>query len=59
MKLTKVVTFNPAADLLPGPATLVLASSDTRLAPAKTTFDAATERTSLTFAEDLPVGTNS
>ena len=59
MKATKVVTFNAGAELLLGPATLVLASSDTHLAPAETTFDAATERVSLTFAEDLPAGTNS
>ena len=57
MKSTKVVTFNAAAVLLLGPATLVLASPNTRLAPAETNFDASTERASLTFAEELPAGT--
>ena len=57
VKATKVVTFNAATELILGPATLVLASSDTRLAPVETNFDATTERASLTFAEELPAGT--
>ena len=57
MKATKVVTFNAAAQLILGPATLVLASSDTRLTPAETKLDVSTERASLTFAEELPAGT--
>ena len=56
MKSTKVVTFNAAAELSLGSATLLLASSATRLAPAETKFDASTERASLTFAEELPAG---
>jgi len=55
VKVTKVVTFNAAAELLLGSATLVLTSPDTRLAPAETKFDASTERAM--FAEELPTGT--
>ena len=47
MKATKVVTFNATAELLLGSATLVLASSDTCLAPAETNVNATTERTSV------------
>ncbi|KAI9431112.1 peptidase family M1-domain-containing protein [Lactarius indigo] len=54
VKATKVVTFNAAAELLLGPATLVLASSGAHLAPVETKFDASTDRASLTFAEELP-----
>ena len=57
MQATKVVTFNSAAELSLGSATLVFASSDKSLAPAETKFDASTERASLTFAEELPAGT--
>ncbi|KAI9451359.1 leucyl aminopeptidase [Lactarius psammicola] len=57
VKATKVVTFNAAAELLLSPATLVLASPDTSLAPTETKFDPSTERISLTFAEELPAGT--
>ncbi|KAH9030817.1 leucyl aminopeptidase [Lactarius hengduanensis] len=58
VKATKIVTFNAATELLLGPATLVLAPSGTHLAPTETNFDASTERASLTFAEELPAGTN-
>ncbi|KAH9043934.1 leucyl aminopeptidase [Lactarius pseudohatsudake] len=54
---TKVITFNAAAELLLGPATLALAPSSTHLAPTETKFDASTERASLTFAEELSAGT--
>jgi aminopeptidase 2 len=56
VKATKVVTFNAVAELGLGQATLVLASSDKRIAPAETNFDASTSRVSLTFAEELPAG---
>ncbi|KAH9030818.1 leucyl aminopeptidase [Lactarius hengduanensis] len=56
VKATKVITFNAAAELLLGPATLALAPSSTHLAPTETSFDASTERASLTFAEELPAG---
>ncbi|KAI9431113.1 hypothetical protein H4582DRAFT_2085539 [Lactarius indigo] len=56
VKATKIVTFNAAAELLLGPATLVLFPSGTHLAPTETKFDASTERASLTFAEELPIG---
>jgi aminopeptidase 2 len=52
---TKVVTFNAAAELNLGPATLV-ASSSSELAPVETKFDAGTQRATLIFAEDLPAG---
>ncbi|KAH8986246.1 leucyl aminopeptidase [Lactarius hatsudake] len=57
VKATKVITFNAAAELLLGPATLALTPSSTHLAPTETKFDASTQRTSLTFAEELPAGT--
>jgi len=57
VKATKFITFNAAAGLSLTQATLVLASSATRVAPTETKFDATTERASLTFAEELPAGT--
>ncbi len=61
MKATKVVTFNAAAELLLGPATLVITSQSVsvgaRRVPTETKFDSSTERASLTFAEELPAGT--
>jgi aminopeptidase 2 len=57
VKATKVVTFHAVAELVLGQATLVLASSDTRIVPAETNFDASTSRVSLTFSEELPAGT--
>jgi aminopeptidase 2 len=56
LKATKVITFNAAADLNLGPATLVVASSAAELAPVETKFDTSTQRASLTFAEELPAG---
>jgi Peptidase M1 N-terminal domain len=56
LKATKVVTFNAAAELNLGPATLVVASSAAELAPIETKFDTSTQRASLTFAEELPAG---
>lgn len=54
VKATKIITFNAAAELNLGPATLVIASSGTVLAPIERKFDATTQRVSLTFAEELP-----
>jgi hypothetical protein len=56
LKATKAVTFNAAAELNLGPATLVVASSTTELAPVETKFDANTQRAMLLFAEELPAG---
>ncbi len=56
VKATKVITFNAAAELNLGPATLLVASSSVGLSPVETKFDAGTQRASLIFAEDLPVG---
>jgi aminopeptidase 2 len=53
---TKVVTFNAAAELNLGPATLLVASSSFELAPVETKFDAGTQRATLIFTEDLPAG---
>ena len=53
---TKVVTFNAAAELNLGPATLLVAPSSSELAPVETKFDAGTQRATLIFAEDLPAG---
>ncbi|KAH8983497.1 leucyl aminopeptidase [Lactarius akahatsu] len=58
VKATKVIIFNATAELLLGPATLALTPSSTHLAPTETKFDASTQRASLTFAEELPAGTN-
>ena len=58
LKVTKVLTFNAAAELSLSPAGIVLSSMDTHLAPVETSFDATTERVSLTFAEELPAGAN-
>ncbi|KAI0294885.1 leucyl aminopeptidase [Multifurca ochricompacta] len=55
-KATKVVAFNAAAELKLGPASLVLDSSASVFTPTETNFDAATQRASLTFAEELPAG---
>jgi aminopeptidase 2 len=55
VETTKVVTFNAAAVLNLGPATLV-ASSGAELAPVETKFDPGTERATLIFAEELPAG---
>lgn len=55
VKATKVITFNTAAELNLGPATLVT-SSNAELAPVETKFDSGTERTTLIFAEELPAG---
>lgn len=55
MNATKVVTFNAAAELNLGPATLVTSSSS-ELAPVETKFDAGTQRATLIFTEDLPAG---
>ena len=56
MNATKVVTFNAAAELSLGPATLLIASSSLELVPAETKFDADTQRVTLIFTEDLPAG---
>lgn len=56
MKTTKIVTFNAAAVLNLGPATLLVASSGAELAPVETKFDPGTERATLIFSEDLPAG---
>jgi aminopeptidase 2 len=56
VKATKIVTVNAAAELVLGPATLVLTSSGAELAPAETKFDAASQRASLVFAEELLAG---
>ncbi|KAH9964734.1 peptidase family M1-domain-containing protein [Lactifluus volemus] len=56
VKATKVVTFNSANELELGLATLVLASSGEELTPAETRVDAAAQRISLVFDEDLPAG---
>ncbi|KAI0253583.1 leucyl aminopeptidase [Lactifluus subvellereus] len=56
VKATKIVTFNAAAELVLGPATLVLTPSGAELAPAETKFDGASQRASLVFAEELPAG---
>ena len=56
LKATKVVTFNAAAGLNLGPATLVVASSAAELAPVETKFDTSTQRATLVFAEELPAG---
>jgi aminopeptidase 2 len=56
LKATKVVTFNAAAELSLGSASLVLGSSGAELAPIETKFDANTQRASLLFAEELPAG---
>ena len=53
---TKVVTFNVAAELNLGQATLLVASSNSELAPVETKFDAGTQRATLVFTEDLPAG---
>jgi aminopeptidase 2 len=55
-KATKIITFNAVEELKLSPATLVLSSSGVELVPAETTFDAATQRTSLVFTEELPSG---
>lgn len=56
MNATKVVTFNAAAELNLGPATLIVPSSRSELAPIETKFDANTQRATLIFTEDLPAG---
>jgi aminopeptidase 2 len=56
LNATKVVTFNAAAELSLGPATLIIGSSPAKLDPVETSFDADTQRASLLFAEELPVG---
>ena len=56
LKTTKVITFNAAAELSLGLATLVIASSAAELAPVETKFDTSTQRASLIFSEELPVG---
>ncbi|KAH9981908.1 leucyl aminopeptidase [Russula compacta] len=56
VKATKIITFNAAAELNLGLATLVIASSGTVLAPIERKIDAATQRVSLTFTEELPAG---
>ena len=56
LKTTKVITFYAAAELGLGLATLVVASSAAELAPVETKFDTSTQRASLIFAEELPVG---
>ncbi|KAI0280676.1 peptidase family M1-domain-containing protein [Russula aff. rugulosa BPL654] len=53
---TKIVTFNAAAELNLGPATLLVAPSSFELAPVETKFDASTQRATLIFTEDLPAG---
>ncbi|KAN0116449.1 hypothetical protein V8E52_005830 [Russula decolorans] len=53
---TKVVTFNAAAELNLGPATFLVTSSSSELAPVETKFDAGTQRVTLIFTEDLPAG---
>src|ERR1700679_3056879 len=53
---TKVVTFNVAAELNLGPATLLVPSSSSELTPVETKFDAGTQRATLIFTEDLPAG---
>jgi aminopeptidase 2 len=53
---TKVVTFNVAAELNLGPATLIVTPSNFELSPVETKFDAGTERATLIFTEDLPAG---
>jgi aminopeptidase 2 len=55
LKSTKVVTFNAAAELNLGPATLVISPS-AELAPVETMIDSDTQRASLIFAEELPAG---
>ncbi|KAI0259093.1 leucyl aminopeptidase [Gloeopeniophorella convolvens] len=54
---TKSITFNAAEGLKLGSAILAVTSSAAEFAPKKTTFDATTQRASLTFAEELPAGT--
>lgn len=54
MKATKVVTFNVAAELSLGSASLVVGSSAAGLSPVETKFDVNTQRASLLFAEELP-----
>ena len=56
---TKVVTFNAAAELSLGPATLLVTPSSSELVPVETKFDAGTQRVTLIFAEDLPAGSKS
>ena len=56
MNTTKIVTFNAAAELNLGPATLIVPSSGSALAPVETKFDSDTQRATLVFTEDLPAG---
>jgi hypothetical protein len=56
LNATKVVTFNAAAELNLDSASLVIPSSAAELAPVEIKFDAYTQRVSLVFVEELPVG---
>jgi hypothetical protein len=56
LKATKVVTFNAAAELSLGSASLIVGSSAAGFAPVETKFDVDTQRASLLFAEELPAG---
>ncbi|KAH9974690.1 peptidase family M1-domain-containing protein [Lactifluus volemus] len=56
VKATKVVTFNSAIELELVPSTLVLASSGGELTPVETKVDAAAQRISLVFDEELSAG---
>jgi aminopeptidase 2 len=55
VRATKVVTFNAAAELSLGPATLV-AHQGAELAPVETKFDVGNQRATLIFAEELSAG---
>jgi len=56
-KATKTLTFSAAAELILGPATLVIASSNAELRPVGTNLEHDTQRVSLLFADELPAGT--
>jgi aminopeptidase 2 len=54
---TKKVTFSAADELILGPATLVVASSNAELRPVGTNLERDTQQLSLTFADELAAGT--
>ena len=54
---TTTVTLSAAVELILGPATLVIASSNAELRPVGTNLEHDTQRASLIFADELPAGT--